>query len=149
MIQDSTIAFLIAQEGERYKMYKDSVGKPTTGVGHLIKPGEEYLYNTVLTEEDVHKILWNDLLPCQHAIDSLVKVPLTQNQFDALISFEFNEGVGALASSTLLKNINAGIKGDEIVKDFCMWDKVVVGGVRSESFSILARRQREASLFNS
>lgn len=148
MIQQSTLDFIKAQEGEKYKMYKDCIGKPTIGVGHLIKPDEQYLYSKTLTEKDVDSLLLRDVQPCSANVYKLVKVSVNQNMHDSLCSFEFNEGVGALGQSTLLKNINLGIKGDEIVKDFCMWDKVEVNGQKVENESIKQRRIREANLFN-
>lgn len=148
MIQESTIKLLERLEGERYKMYKDSVGKPTTGVGHLIKPEEQYLYSEILTEEDVQNLLRKDLGICEDSISKLVTRSINQNQFDALCSFEFNEGTGALASSTLLKRVNIGMRGQDIQDAFIMWDKIKINGVSQVSPGIHARRLEEAAIYN-
>jgi lysozyme len=52
--------------------------------------------------------LLEDVAYAEHAVQHLVKVPLTQNQFSALCSFTYNEGAGRLQTSTLLKVLNAG-----------------------------------------
>src|ERR1700712_3772891 len=91
-------------EGLSLKVYDDAVGKPTTGYGHLIKPGESF---TTLTQQQAEDLLRKDLVQFEVGVNQAVTVPLTQNQFDSLISFSFNLGVANLKSSTLLKKLNA------------------------------------------
>jgi lysozyme len=64
-----------------------------------------------LTEEQGAQLLLGDVACAEHAVEHLVKVPLTQGQYDALSSFNYNEGTGRLQSSTRLKILNAGDYG--------------------------------------
>lgn len=95
-----------------------------------------------ITKQDAEKLLINDLTDAERAVRSFVKVPLTQNQFDALVSFTFNLGAGALSRSTLLKMLNAG--NYDLESQFLRWvragGKILPGLTR--------RRQAEADLFN-
>lgn len=91
-------------EGVRLKAYDDGVGVWTIGVGHTagVKRGDE------ITMAQVDEFLRADLAEAQKAVNTLVTTPLTQGQFDALVSFVFNLGAGAFKGSTLLKKLNAG-----------------------------------------
>lgn len=85
-------------------------GKLTIGYGSTgphVKPG------ATITEEQANALLMKDLDRFERAVDKLVKVPLNDNQFSALVSFAFNvgEGEGGFATSTLLKRLNAGDYG--------------------------------------
>ncbi len=92
-------------EGLRLHVYKDVAGFETIGYGHLIKPGESF---KKITEQEAHRILRADVKHAEAAVNRLVKVELSQAQFDALVSFVFNLGAGAFADSTLLQKLNAG-----------------------------------------
>ena len=83
-IAQSTLDFITKEEGARNKAYKDTKGLWTIGVGHLIKADEQHLINETLTDEQVKELLKSDLKWCSEAVETSVKVPLTQNQFDAL-----------------------------------------------------------------
>jgi lysozyme len=127
-------------EGLRLVAYKDSVGFWTIGYGHVkgVVPGQ------VCTPADADKWLRDDVQNAENAVNELVFVPLTQNQFDALVDFTFNLGRGALAGSTMLKLINAS-KFDEAAGEFVKWDHA--GGV--ELPGLLRRRIAERDLFTS
>jgi len=125
-------------EGYRSEAYQCSAGVWTIGYGHT---------NSVLplqktTPEQAEKFLRDDVADAVSAVNRLVKVSLSQAQFDALVSFTFNLGGSALASSTLLKKLNAkdyyGAR-----QQFKRWNKaggkVLAGLVR--------RRAAEAELF--
>lgn len=92
-------------EGCELKVYLDAIGLPTIGYGHLIKKGE--IFN-VITLKQAEDLLKSDLKMFEDGVSDLVKVKLSQNQFDALVSFAFNVGLGNLEKSTLLKLLNAG-----------------------------------------
>jgi lysozyme len=106
-------------------------------VGHLIKPDEQHLINATLTDEQVKELLISDLKWCSEAVESSVRVPLQQHQFDALYSLCFNIGEGAFRKSTVLRKVNENdIQGaaDAIL----MWNKPAV---------LKKRRERERALF--
>jgi len=136
-IAKSTLSFITKEEGLRNKAYKDSKGLLTIGVGHLIKPDEQHLLTATLTDEQVEQLLQSDLKWCQDAVDNNVKVPLTQNQYDALYSLCFNIGETNFRKSTVLRKVNENdLKGaaDAIL----MWNKPAV---------LEGRRKRERALF--
>ena len=136
-IAKSTLSFIIKEEGARNKAYKDSKGLWTIGVGHLIKADEQHLINATLTDEQVQELLRSDLRWCSEAVESSVRVSLTQNQFDALYSLCFNIGETNFKRSTVVKKINDNdLKGaaDAIL----MWNKPEV---------LINRRKRERALF--
>lgn len=99
-------------EGLRLKPYICSAGKNTIYYGHVILPGEKFKG----TEEEAEAVLKADLAKFEAGVMRLVKVPLEQYQFDALVSFAFNVGLDedvdtkaeGLGDSTLLKKLNAG-----------------------------------------
>ena len=82
--------------------YQDSVGVWTIGWGHTagVKKGDNW------TQDEADDILLNDLEKFEGYVNQYVKVPLTQNQFDALVSWTFNLGPGNLKSSTMLTKLN-------------------------------------------
>ena len=108
---------LMLREGYRNFAYKDTKGIWTIGVGHTggVKEGDR------ANDEQIFKWLTEDLKIAEDCINRLVKVPLTQNQFDALASFIFNVGVGAFGRSTLLKVLNMG-NYVEAAKQFDRWN---------------------------
>lgn len=92
-------------EGLELAAYRDSVGVLTIGYGHTgadVKPGME------ISTAEAERLLKDDLARFEMGVMDLVKVPLKQGQFDALVSFAFNLGLGNLKSSTLLRKLNAG-----------------------------------------
>ena len=136
-IAKSTLDFITKEEGARNKAYKDSKGLWTIGVGHLIKADEQHLITATLTDEQVEELLRSDLKWCSEAVESSVKVPLTQNQYDALYSLCFNIGGTNFAKSTVVKKINAGdMNGAAAAIE--MWNKPAV---------LINRRKRERALF--
>lgn len=136
-IADSTLDFITKEEGFRNRAYKDSKGLLTIGVGHLIKTDEEHLLNATLTDDQVKELLKSDLKWCSEAVESSVKIPLTQKQFDALYSLCFNIGETNFKKSTVVKKINANdLKGAADAIE--MWNKPAV---------LIPRRKREKALF--
>ena len=111
-------------EGFRSRIYPDLVGIPTIGYGHRVLPGESFPNG--VGEAQATAILTNDVQEAEHAVTRLVTAVLTQGQFDALVDFCFNVGKGALAGSTLLKELNAG-QTDAAAQQLLVWDHA--GGV--------------------
>jgi lysozyme len=96
-----------ASEGCPPKIYLDPVGVPTGGYGHT-KGLTAAMVGQPVSAAQADAWLRDDLQSAVASVNKLVKVPLTQHQFDALVDFTFNVGSGNFASSTLLKLINAG-----------------------------------------
>lgn len=135
-------AFITREEGEVLKTYTCAAGVLTIGVGHTgsdVKPG------LVITQAQSQALLTRDLARFEAAVNRLVTRPLAQNQFNALVSFAFNLGEGALAKSSLLRLINTQPTAGEFVitHAFKLWRNV--NG--KPSAAIEKRRQREAALF--
>src|SRR6185312_7091660 len=106
------------EEGCRLTAYQDSVGVWTIGYGHTrgVKEGD------TCTLEEAEKFLQDDIQFAAAGVNRLVKVPLTQGEFDALVDFAFNLGVGALEHSTLLRLLNQG-DYQGAAGEFEKWDK--------------------------
>lgn len=118
--------------------YLDPIEIPTIGYGHI----KGVFLGQVITREQAEQFLREDLQEAEAAVSDLVKVNLTDNQFAALVSFVFNLGAGALASSTLLRELNAGnyqAAADQLLR----W--VNAGGQRLAG--LVRRRAAERQLF--
>jgi len=128
-------------EGFRSKAYICPAGVLTIGYGSTgkhVQPGMSI--NTAYGE----KLLREDVSRFESAVNRLVTVPMSQGQFDALVSFAFNVGEGALAKSTLLRKLNAGDYAGA-AHEFKRWNR---GGGRVLA-GLVRRREAEAKLFNS
>jgi len=127
-----------AFEGLRLAAYQDSVGIWTDGYGHThnVKKGD------MITQEQADRFLKEDLAVAELSIVTNVKVPLSQNQFDALASFIFNLGSGNFTQSTLLKKLNAGDYAGA-ANEFGRW--VQAGGKTLPG--LVKRRAAERELF--
>jgi GH24 family phage-related lysozyme (muramidase) len=125
-------------EGCRLSAYQDSVGVWTIGYGHT--KGVHFGQSISQTEAD--KLLKQDLAVFESGVNNLVKVELKQCQFDALVSFSFNVGIGAFSTSTLLKKLNQKAYG-EAANQFLRWNKA--GG--KILTGLTRRREAEKSLF--
>jgi lysozyme len=99
------LEFTGSSEGLRLHAYQDTGGVWTIGYGHTkdVKEGD------TCTKEQALQWLSEDLQEAERIVHWLVKVPLTQGQFDALVDFVFNLGGSQFASSTLLKQLNGGL----------------------------------------
>lgn len=132
-------AFIKAHEGCKLKAYQDSAGVWTCGYGAT---GPDIHAGTTWTQEQAVARLESDLAQFAAAVKRCVKVPLSDRQEAALISFAFNLGEASLKQSTLLTLLNQGdILG--AAKEFPRWDHA--GG--HELKGLLIRRFDEASLF--
>ena len=126
-------------EGCKLTAYQDSVGVWTIGYGHT-----KGVYNGMtITQEEAEQMLLTELEEYEGYIENMVTVPLTQNQFDALVVWIYNLGPTNFKNSTLLKELNAGnynAAGQEITRWNKAGGKVLAGLVK--------RREAEAELFN-
>lgn len=135
------VDLIISFEGIKLDSYKDIVGVWTIGVGHTGSDVHDGLH---ISLADAIETLHHDLLKFEGFVNSLVKVPLNQNQFDSLCCFTYNLGAGTLQKSTLLKLLNAGNysgASDQIL----LFDHA--GG--HQVSGLTRRRTAEHDLFNS
>lgn len=130
-------------EGERLAAYRCPAGVWTIGYGHTDAAGPPKVTPGMrISSQEADRILAKDLTKYEAAVERLVSVPLSQNQFDALVSFAFNCGVGALEKSTLLKKLNRG-DYDAVPAELMKWNKA--GG--KELPGLTRRRRAEAKLW--
>ncbi|HYS75942.1 MAG TPA: lysozyme [Burkholderiales bacterium] len=119
--------------------YQDAAGFWTIGYGHKLKGGEWY---DTIDEAQATSLLAGDVRDAEDAVNSLVSVDLNQSEFDALVSFTFNVGAGALRRSTLLAKLNADDAAGAAA-EFARWNRA--GG--RVNVVLAERREREAELF--
>lgn len=137
-MSDKGRAMLMQREGVRLKAYKDSVGVWTIGVGHTSAAGAPNVVpGLTISASECDQIFARDLVQYEDAVNTACKRPLTQNQFDACVSFCFNIGTGGFAGSTVVKRINAG-DFDGAAEAFMMWSKPP---------EIIGRRKTEVAQF--
>lgn len=130
-------------EGLFLTAYRCPAGVLTIGYGHTSAEAPTVYPGMKITEQQADEILINDLtLVYEPAVRKLVKVPLTQNQFDVLVSFAFNCGVEALKKSTLLRKLNAGDYA-AVPAELMRWTKA--NG--KELKGLVRRRRAEAAMW--
>ena len=126
-------------EGLKLTAYRDVAGIWTIGYGHT---GKDVYAGLTVNMAEARALLTSDLHAAVAVVNRIVKVPVSQAQFDALVDFAFNAGIGALTRSTLLQKLNAGdVQG--AAEQFGLW--VNAGGVHVPD--LVRRRAAEAELF--
>lgn len=154
-ISDRCIAMICHHEGIRYKAYKCPAKLWTIGVGHLLYNEQAKLPldqrdsfalkeedNRTFSKEEVDGLLKNDLRRFESGVAKLCPVALTQGQYDSIISFSFNCGLGTLQRSTFRQKINRqDFEGaaEELLKYVIGGGKILPGLVK--------RRKDERALF--
>ena len=143
-VSEDGIKLLIEFEGEVLSVYKDPVGLPTLGVGHLVTPAEKsnYPVGKRITRAESRAFLRRDVERFENCINENVKVPITQNQFDALLSLAFNIGEAGFKRSSVLRHLN-NRKFEKAANAFLAWNKAdgqVLPG-------LTRRRNAERSVF--
>lgn len=130
-------------EGLRLKAYQDSVGVWTIGYGWT-QPvdGKKVGPGMQIDQATADLLLKCGVVQYEQGVNQLVKVKITQGQFDALVSFAYNLGLRSLSTSTLLKKLNAGDKAGA-ADEFGQW--VNAGGKRLNG--LVARRAAEREMF--
>ncbi|TVL97178.1 MAG: hypothetical protein CV087_22705 [Candidatus Brocadia sp. WS118] len=131
-------------EGLELKPYKDSAGHMTIGYGHLIRRGETFYE---INEEMAEQLLMRDIEDVEKQIAKHVKVPLNQNQYDALVSWLFNIGIDAALKGTVIKKLNEG-KYYDAAFTLKRYNKATVGGKLLWISGLANRRNAEYKLFN-
>ena len=127
-------------EGFEGQVYIDAAGYPTIGYGHLIKAGEDF--SRGISYAEATKLLAQDVEFAENAVARFIRTPLSQSQFDALVSFTFNLGGGALQRSSLRRKVNRA-EHAEVPDEFMRW--VFAGGRRLRG--LIRRRSAEAQLY--
>lgn len=127
-------AALKASEGLRLVVYADVVGLPTAGYGHMDKTLK---IGTRITQAQADAWFTKDTALAVRTVNACTAFPLAQHQFDALVSFVYNIGVGAFKKSTMARFLVAG-DWAAAANEFPRWNKPA---------AIIGRRQREARLF--
>jgi len=129
-------------EGFSAVPYLCPAGYLTVGYGHVVKNPDAF--RQPITEDEATEILTIDVETAERAVLRLISVPLTDGQFDALVSFTFNLGAGALQRSTLRRKINRE-NHEDAADEFLRW--VWAGGRKLNG--LIRRRQAEAILYQS
>jgi GH24 family phage-related lysozyme (muramidase) len=129
-------------EGFSGVIYRDVAGLQTIGYGHLIRPGEAAHYKEGINQAQASKLLQHDIINAEQSVNRFIAIALSQNRFDALVSFTFNLGGGALQRSTLRQTVNRG-HHRAVRAQLLRW--VYAGKTRIPG--LITRRSAEASLY--
>ena len=135
---DKGIEFIKRHEALRLNAYLDSAGVPTIGYGHTLG----VRMSDTITKSQAEQLLRGDLITAESEINKH-NLNINQNQFDSLVSFVFNLGVGNFARSTLLRKIKSNANDPAIRKEFERW--VYAGGKVLNG--LVRRRREEADLY--
>jgi len=154
-VSPKAIGMIKHHEGVRQKPYRCPARLWTIGVGHVLYPEQGKLKiddrdgfplrpedDRKFTMDEVDAILTADLQRFERGVEKFVSVALTQGEFDALVSFSFNVGLGTLQRSTLRAKLNRNDKdgaADELLK-YCMAGGKILKGLQN-------RRIDERALF--
>lgn len=138
IISEEGISLIKKFEGCELEAYQDSVGVWTIGYGTIkgVREGDK------INQDEAEHLLQEELPEYEGYINNMVKVPLKQCQFDALVAWVFNLGSGNLQESTMLKVLNEG-KYDEVPAQIRRWNKA--GGQVLNG--LVRRREAEAIMF--
>ena len=142
-VSPSGVDLICNFEGLRLKAYDDGVGVWTIGYGTTKYPnGIRVKKGDTCTLEQAKAYMQNDLKSFEQTVNNTVKVPLNQNQFDALVSLAYNIGSTAFKNSTLVRQLNEG-NYKAAANQFDVW--VNAGGKRMQG--LVNRRAAEKALF--
>jgi len=137
-ISQEGISLIKKFEGCEYNAYKCAADVLTIGYGHTkgVKEGD------LVTQQEAENLLTKDLEGFEESVIEAVDMPMSQHQFDALVSWTFNLGPSNLNSSTMLKVLNKG-DYEDVPAQIKRWNKA--GGKVLEGLT--RRREAEALLF--
>lgn len=144
----NALALIKEFEGLRLKAYIDPVGIPTIGYGTIRYPdGNPVEMGDSISEAEAEAYLKFECDRLAEKVAAALGGPsANQNQFDALVSFTYNVGIGAFLGSTLLAKLKRG-DVDGAADEFPRWNKGTVDGIRTELPGLTARRRKERALF--
>lgn len=139
-ISEQGLTLIMQFEGYSEQAYRCPAGKLTIGYGHVLLPGEEYPNG--IDKPEALKLLKNDVKMTEQGVTRLTAVPLSQGQFDALVSLAYNIGIHAFEKSTLLRLLSVRNYAGAGAQ-FARWD--MAGGIKIEGLT--RRRMAETMLF--
>lgn len=127
-------------------IYLCPAGKKTIGYGHT---GEDVKNGMRLTEEQARELLMLDIKRFEEAVNSELRVEVSQGLFDALVDTTFNIGVKGFSDSTFLRYVNAGKSKKEIADAIRMWNKSTDPKTKQKVYNegLAKRRERVIKLF--
>jgi lysozyme len=149
-LSENGFALIKNFEGLRLNAYRDVAGIWTIGYGSTryhdgkqVKPGDK-----LVNKEQADALFQNTLGQYEDAVNRYVKIPVSKNQFDALTSFTYNAGIGALLESSLLKLLNEK-NYTAAAAHFLFWNEIkdTKTGKKVVSDTLTARRREESKLF--
>ena len=129
-------------EGFSPTIYICPAGYPTIGYGHVVLAHEQDQFVAGITPDQATELLRKDVRIAERAVLRLISVPLTDGQFDALVSFTFNLGAGALQRSTLRRKVSRG-EHESVPAELMKW--VWAAGKRMPG--LVRRRKAETSVY--
>lgn len=141
----SALSRLRREEGFRSEPYGD-YGQQSVGYGTNAERAQERFGRTTVSKREANILLAEHVAQVESAIEEMVRVPLNQDQWDALVLLGYNIGEGALASSTLIERLNRG-DYEGAADEFLKWNKVTENGEKRENAGLTQRRRRERRLF--
>jgi len=141
-ITDEGINLIKRFEGFSSSIYICPAGYPTIGYGHVVRDDERQRFAEDIDKEEGEELLRQDVRWAEQGVLRLIDVPLTDGQFDSLVSFAFNLGTGALQRSTLRRKVNREEHND-VPAQLKRW--VWAGGRRLNG--LVRRRTAEANLY--
>ena len=141
-VSRSAVELIKAFEGFREKAARLDDGRWTIGYGHTLTARE----GAQISEAEAEALLLYDIIGAAHAVNELVYAPLTQNEFDALVSFVFNIGVLGFRGSPTLRRLNEG-RPLEAALAMELWRKADLEGDRIVIDALVRRRAAEKALF--
>lgn len=133
-------------EGLNLTIYGDTGNppNPTVGWGHKVTAEDGLMIGDTITQEQADQLFLKDQAHAASIVEQFVTVPLTDNQFAALVDFVFNVGSGRFERSTLLKYLQSG-DYESAAQEFGRW--IYAGGIPSDGLE--KRREKEIILFKS
>lgn len=146
---ENCISLIKKWEGFYSEAYLCPADIPTIGYGTIRYPNRNKVrMGDTISEPVAEACLNHECVECERGVTEALNIDINQNQFDALVSFTYNLGIGAFQRSTLLKKINAG-KFDEAAKEFDRWVHIINKdtGVKTKLEGLVNRRKDERLLF--
>lgn len=144
-LNDSGYKLITQFEGLKLKPYLDSIKVPTIGYGstYYADGKRVTMADKAITQPEAFELFKSVADKFAKRVNLLIKKPVTQNQFNSLVSLAYNIGMGNFQSSTLLKKVNANPNDPSIALEFAKWNKAggkVIPGLTT-------RRKKESDLY--